>query len=63
MNTLEKLSWAKAQLKPIEIKDLKGKKHLFKLIPTTDKNRVTYDAISKLIGLTRQGVKYTLDRF
>lgn len=62
MNTLEKISWAKEQLKPIEIKDLKGKKHLFKLIPTTDKNRVTFDAISKLIGITRQGVKYTLDR-
>lgn len=62
MNTLEKISWAKEQLKPIEIKDLKGKKHLFKLIPTKDKNRVTYDAISKLIGLTRQGVQYTIDR-
>jgi len=62
MNTLEKISWAKEQLKPIEIKDLKGKKYFFKLIPTKDKNRVTFDAISKLVGLTRQGVKYTLDR-
>jgi len=62
MNTLEKISWAKEQLKPIEIKGLKGKKHLFKLIPTTDKKRVTLEAVAKLIGLTRQGVKYTLDR-
>ena len=62
MNTLEKISWAQEQLKPIEIKDVKGKKHLFKLIPTTDKKVVSLDAIAKLIRLTRQGVRYTLDR-
>lgn len=53
--TQEKIEWAKTQLQPIELKDLKGKKIYFKLVKGK-KGEVSNASIGYLIGKTRQNV-------
>ncbi len=52
----DKIKWAEEQLTPVERKDLKGEKVLFKLIPANGKKDISDNSIAVLIRKSRQNV-------
>jgi len=55
-NSQEKIKWAEEQLIPVERKDIKGKKVLFKLIPANGKKDISDNSIAILIRKSRQNI-------